>query len=684
MKYGILMAILGAAVLLVGCAGEEEPSGKQAAAPSRRQDFLNHDGGPKPPKDFLNAQSRPKEPKSGWPFARAAFVAGGRVLWTLNGQSLALLDATSGRSLRTIRPEPAHLGSVLLLPDGQHAVTVGPKVVCWDIDTGKELWSFADQPQMKDHFCAAVSADGSWGVHANQNGTLRLWDVPNGQVRTLVGRHTDVVRWVTFSPDSQWLLSGSSDGTIKQWNVRQGVLHRTVPGEGRGSGAFSPDSKYALTTTSEVHTAALWEVASGKEIRRLKLAPQAIYQLAFLPDGQHVVAVGDDHIVRTWDINTGQLVRESYWKDGLGADSVVLSADGKRALLIGTDTLAFWDLENNEEVRTLANRFARVHGVGEVKCVSFSPDGRQVFGRVRGQRAPRGYWNALVTWDAETGRALRTTKVDDEAFWTVWSADGKRALTCYSNSVAEISLWDVATGRRVRDLEQVHGQVHCLDLSPDGRFALGSHVNLTLPMQTALLLWDLETGKLIQTFARELSEEQFQCVHFSADGRTILAGTSRWRVWDVATGKLLHDWPGPDGLKTVVAHPYRAVFSRDGKRALTYGAKLQLWDLTTGALLLNLVADRLGNLGLYTAAALSADGKRALSAGGPAEGIQLWDLSRGQAVRTFVGRGMAGRIDSLAFSPDGKWAVADGEWIAQIWDVTRGRDIRNLVLDKAP
>jgi hypothetical protein len=207
-------------------------------------------------------------------------------------------------------------------------------------------------------------------------------------------------------------------------------------------------------------------------------------------------------------------------------------------------------------------------------------------------------------------------------------------------------------------------------------------VNHSLPKETALLQWDLRSGKLIQRIGRELSEEQFQCVHFSADGRRILAGTSRWRVWDVATGKLLHDWPGPQGLAK--GRPYRAVFSQDSKQALTYGDNLQLWDMANGALLRTLSVAPGIDFMSFTAAAFSSDGKWALSAGGPDGGIQLWDLSRSQAVRVFVGRGVPGRTDSLAFSPDGKRAVADGEWIAQLWDVTRGRDIHNLVLDKGP
>jgi WD40 repeat protein len=48
-------------------------------------------------------------------------------------------------------------------------------------------------------------------------------------------------------------------------------------------------------------------------------------------------------------------------------------------------------------------------------------------------------------------------------------------------------------------------------------------------------------------------------------------------------------------------------------------------------------------------------------------------------VRTFVGRGASGKVVSLAFAPDGKVAVSgDNYGTVKLWDVTTGRDIRNL------
>jgi WD40 repeat protein len=72
-------------------------------------------------------------------------------------------------------------------------------------------------------------------------------------------------------------------------------------------------------------------------------------------------------------------------------------------------------------------------------------------------------------------------------------------------------------------------------------------------------------------------------VCFSRDGKRVLSAESRYqgggrvlRVWDRATGRLLHGYG--DGSATVGS----AAFSQDGGRALTAGSDhgLRLWHIS--------------------------------------------------------------------------------------------------------
>ena len=59
-------------------------------------------------------------------------------------------------------------------------------------------------------------------------GTIKLWDIPTGQlIRTLTG-HTDWIDWSVDLLNSQTLVSGSGDQTIKLWNWSTGQCFSTI------------------------------------------------------------------------------------------------------------------------------------------------------------------------------------------------------------------------------------------------------------------------------------------------------------------------------------------------------------------------------------------------------------------------------------------------------------------------
>src|ERR1017187_7127454 len=85
--------------------------------------------------------------------------------------------------------------------------------------------------------------------------------------------HSNTVMSVAFSPDGRWALTGSSDKTARVWEVATGKEVRRFDGHSDSvtSVAFSPDGRWALTGSHD-QTARVWEVRSeerrvGKECR---------------------------------------------------------------------------------------------------------------------------------------------------------------------------------------------------------------------------------------------------------------------------------------------------------------------------------------------------------------------------------------------------------------------------------
>src|SRR5262249_47705596 len=71
-----------------------------------------------------------------------------------------------------------------------------------------------------------------------------------------------------------------------------------------------------------------------------------------------------------------------------------------------------------------------------------------------------------TVWDAYSGQKLRTWQLPQNVIAkSALSADGK--LLALADGIGGTSLWDVASGKRLRVIEGTHGA--CLGLSPDGK-----------------------------------------------------------------------------------------------------------------------------------------------------------------------------------------------------------------------
>src|ERR1022692_4677181 len=67
--------------------------------------------------------------------------------------------------------------------------------------------------------------------------------------------------------------------------------------------ALSPDSRWVLTGGDS--TARLWDVSSGREIRRFEGHSGYVSSVAFSPDGRSVLTGSGDHTARLWDVSSG-------------------------------------------------------------------------------------------------------------------------------------------------------------------------------------------------------------------------------------------------------------------------------------------------------------------------------------------------------------------------------------------
>jgi len=207
-----------------------------------------------------------------------------------------------------------------------------------------------------------------------------------------------------------------------------------------------------------------------------------------------------------------------------------------------------------------------------------------------------------------------------------------------------------------------------------------------------LRLCDLETGECLRTLKGHTAEVNF--VAISPDGRFALSGSkdNTLRLWDIKTGECLRTF-GPLWERSTQSITGRYPFwtkgeidsvaiSPDGRFVLlgstevlrisfveySWDYTLHLWDIKTGAYLRTLK----GHTGSISSVAFSPDGRFALS-GSLDNTLRLWDIKTGECLRTLEGH------TPVAISPDGRFVLSGSrDNTLRLWNIKTGGCLRTL------
>jgi roadblock/LC7 domain-containing protein len=157
--------------------------------------------------------------------------------------------------------------------------------------------------------------------------------------RLWILEHKSRVKAVVFSPDGRLVATASDDHTAAVWEVSSGKRVATLKHKDVVEAvAFSPDGRL-VATASEDRTAGVWEVSSGKQVARLT-HESGVNEVVFSPNGRLVATASNDQTARVWEVNSSQqLVR--LWHEG-DVNGVAFSPDGKYLATASGNIVEIW------------------------------------------------------------------------------------------------------------------------------------------------------------------------------------------------------------------------------------------------------------------------------------------------------------------------------------------------------
>jgi RNA polymerase sigma factor (sigma-70 family) len=443
--------------------------------------------------------------------------------------------------------------NVLVTPDGKTILTQGDATVrLWDPATGRDQGILELPDDTAPFWTGAIAPDGKTLITTRRNGTAQVWDLPNRKLLRsfrMAAPPFDVNgAKCVHSPDGNCIAVVTIDGSIRVCDVAGGKEMEQLRSHSDSimAAAFTTDSKQLILAVDGAAILGTRDVATGKDMGRVRRLTAPAVNLAFSPNGQWLA---------------GACVTS---KEGSAAKTIISYVDwtkGGQAGMVGGNSLA----EN---------------------MLAFSPDGRFVFAP---DRLSSG--RILTQWDLGTGRAIRQYPEHHAPIQSIaFTPDGKTLITPDTS----LRFWDWKTGQEMRPASG--GGEHCYALTPDGKaIAEGD--------STGVRLWDATTEAEIRRFdiPRPNSETITWIIQVavSPDGKLLAAqgGTMpadavgnerRWFVWvwGTATGQFkqrLDDSPparmdgfGPPNW------PYAALtFSGNGKLLVSTGANRRALEWNT-------------------------------------------------------------------------------------------------------
>jgi WD40 repeat protein len=349
--------------------------------------------------------------------------------------NVVVWDAFDYTELQRLRGNRAKVYAVDYAPDGLSMLTASSGLKIWDYYVGTERYNLSSH--RGEVTAATYSQDGNYILTGSWDGTAKLW-AANLLIDTLKIKYNICENMdANYSPDGQFIVVSDACGKVVIYNAQTSeVVSEWSTDVWAHQATFDPQNSQRIVASDLNGNVIVWDVGQEDPVFSIQAHDAEINSTQYSPDGSMILSAGNDGIVRLWDAQNGNLLRE-------------------------------------------------ITREGGVRVAKFSRDGNQI--------AAADWDKTAYIFDASSGEQLFELKGHkDQILAFAFSHDGQYVYTASYDST--IRKWDLNTGAELLVMTGHTGRISDLDISPDDKLLASASADTTVKV------WDSETGKELYNY----------------------------------------------------------------------------------------------------------------------------------------------------------------------------------------
>ena len=231
-------------------------------------------------------------------------------------------------------------------------------LVVWDLESRSMLHTFSRHKLMVTKIVPLP--DNCRALSASQDGTLRIWDIINGEELGVFedpDQDIEIIRKVILTEyGKKVFVAGPSKKSMLIWDINSREIVKripfteTVPWVNLACAAtISPCGNYYFFADKN-YVINVYRTSDGMKLFSLKGHEQYVFTLAVTHDSQRLISGSVDQSVRVWNINTGREEKVLLGHQGTVTDILL---DHKSSICITIDTkgnMLSWDIDKGVSI----------------------------------------------------------------------------------------------------------------------------------------------------------------------------------------------------------------------------------------------------------------------------------------------------------------------------------------------